>query len=115
MIKKEELEEKCLASLANEWRRYIPPEEVEKAQMLTLEEAISIGLRQNYKAVCSALDLQERIKSLKNDKKILINQIGKTVEKISKLQGQLDEEKALSARLREHITDLKATVTNATT
>ncbi|KAI9177372.1 hypothetical protein LWI28_014375 [Acer negundo] len=120
-----EPEEKYLACLANEWRRYVPPEEVEKVQMLSLEEAISIGLSHNLKAVCLALDLQERmnglaldlqgqIKSFENDKKILIDQVNQAVEKNSKLQGQLDEEKAMSARLRERIADLKATVIDAT-
>ncbi|KAK0590092.1 hypothetical protein LWI29_022593 [Acer saccharum] len=53
-------------------------------------------------------------KSFENDKKILFDQVNQEVEKNSKLQGQLDEEKAMSARLREHIADLKATVTDAT-
>ncbi|TXG53679.1 hypothetical protein EZV62_018935 [Acer yangbiense] len=110
----EEPEEKHLASLTNEWRRYVPPEEVEKVQMLSLEKAISIGLSHNLKAVCLALDLQERIISFENDKKILFDQVNQAVEKNSKLQGQLDEEKAMSARLREHIADLKAAVTEAT-
>ncbi|KAK3223385.1 hypothetical protein Dsin_010410 [Dipteronia sinensis] len=88
--------------------------EVEKVQMLSLKEAISIGLSHNFKAVCSALDFQERMKSFENDKKILFDQVYKAVEKNSKLQGQLDKEKSMSARLREHIADPKATVTDAT-
>ncbi|KAH7575971.1 hypothetical protein JRO89_XS02G0265600 [Xanthoceras sorbifolium] len=110
----QEPEDKYLASLADEWSRYVPPQEVVKVQMLSLEQAISTGLSHNFKAVCSALDLQERIKALENDKKILFDQVGQTIERNSKLQGQLDEEKTVSESLREHIVALKATMTDAT-
>ncbi|TXG53676.1 hypothetical protein EZV62_018932 [Acer yangbiense] len=109
----QEAKHKYLVSLTNEWSRYVSFQEVEKVQMLSLEEAISTGLSHNFKAVCSALDWQERMQALQDDNKILFGHLGQTIERNFKLQGQLDEERALSASLKEQIVTLKATVIEA--
>ncbi|KAI9176970.1 hypothetical protein LWI28_009347 [Acer negundo] len=109
----QEAKHKYLVSLTNEWSRYMSFQEVEKVQMLSLEEAISTGLSHNFKAVCSALDWQERMQALQVDNKILFGHLGQTIERNFKLQGQLDEERAFSARLKEQIVTLKATVIEA--